>query len=140
MNASELIDKRIAELDDWRGKIISQARKVIHQAVPDISEEWKWDTPVFSQNGNIVAAGAFQDHVKLNFFKGALLDDPDHLFNSGLDAKTTRSIDIRRGDTLNEAALKNLIRAAAALNTPKTKPAGKAAKSAPAKKTKSAKG
>ena len=73
MNASELIDKRIAELDDWRSKIISRARKVIHQAAPEIVEEWKWDTPVWSQNGNVVAAGAFQDHVKLNFFKGALL-------------------------------------------------------------------
>lgn len=135
MDASELIDQRIAELDDWRGRIISQARNVIHQAVPDIVEEWKWDTPVWSQHGNVVAAGAFQDHVKLNFFKGALLDDPDHLFNAGLDAKATRAIDIYQGDKLNEAALKNLIRAAAALNSSKAKSAGKPAKSTKGKRS-----
>ena len=128
MDASELIDKRIAELGDWRGKIISQARKIIHKAAPEIVEEWKWDTPVWSQNGNVVAAGAFQDHVKLNFFKGAMLEDPDHLFNAGLDAKATRAIDIYEGDKLNEAALTNLIRAAVASNTSKSKPTKKTVK------------
>jgi hypothetical protein len=121
MNASEQIDQRISELDDWRGKIIAQIRKIIHEAVPGIVEEWKWDTPVWSQNGNVVAAGAFQDHVKLNFFKGASLEDPQHLFNAGLEAKATRAIDIYQGDKLNEVALKELIRSAAALNSTKTK-------------------
>jgi len=133
MDASELIDKRIAELDDWRCKVISQVRKLIHQAAPEIIEEWKWDTPVWSQNGNVVAAGAFQDHVKLNFFKGAALNDPDRLFNAGLDAKATRAIDIQQGDKLNEEALKNLIRSAVALNSSKGKPT-------PVKKSKAAKG
>jgi hypothetical protein len=126
MNASELIDNRIAELDDWRGKVISQLRRIIHEAAPGIVEEWKWDTPVFSQNGNVVAAGTFQDHVKLNFFKGASLPDPKHLFNAGLEAKTTRAIDFHEGDTIDEGALKDLIRSAVALNGSKAKPAIKA--------------
>ena len=119
MNASEQIDNRIAELDDWRGKRMAQLRRIIHEAAPEIVEEWKWDTPVFSQNGNVVAAGTFQDHVKLNFFKGAALEDPNHLFNAGLEAKTTRAIDFHEGDKIDEKALKTLVRAAVALNTSK---------------------
>lgn len=125
MNASEQIDNRIAELDDWRGKRMAQLRRIIHEAAPEIVEEWKWDTPVFSQNGNVVAAGTFQDHVKLNFFKGAALEDPNHLFNAGLEAKTTRAIDFHEGDKIDEAALKDLIRSAVALNGSKGKPAKK---------------
>ncbi len=125
MDASELINNMISELTDWRGKSIAQARKIIHEAVPEIVEEWKWDTPVWSYNGNVVAAGAFKDHVKLNFFKGASLEDPNHLFNAGLEAKATRSIDIQEGDKLNEAALKELVRSAVALNSSKAKPAKK---------------
>ena len=121
MNASEQIDNRIAELGDWRGKVIAQLRTIIHAASPEIVEEWKWDTPVWSQNGNVVAAGAFQDHVKLNFFKGASLQDPDHLFNAGLEARATRAIDIHESDKIQEAALKDLIRAAVALNGTKVK-------------------
>lgn len=136
MDASELIDKRIAELDDWRGAVIARVRKLIRDAVPDLVEEWKWDTPVWSRNGNVVAVGAFQDHVKLNFFHGAMLED-HHLFNAGLDAKTTRGIDIHEGDKIDEAALKELVRAAAALNSPKPKAAKKATK--PAAKLKSKK-
>ena len=139
MNASQQIDDRIAELGDWRGKIIAQVRKIVHAAAPDITEEWKWDTPVWAQNGNVVAAGAFQDHVKLNFFKGAALEDPHHLFNAGLEAKTTRAIDIHNGDRIDEAALKDLIRAAVALNVPKGKSA-KTDKSTSAKKAKGSKG
>ena len=125
MNASELIDHRIAELHDWRGKKIAQIRQLIHEAAPDIVEEWKWDTPVWTHHGNVLAVGAFQDHVKINFFYGALLED-HHLFNAGLDAKTTRAIDIHENDTLDEPALKTLIRSAVALNgskpaRPKTK-------------------
>lgn len=133
MSASELIDNRIAELVDWRGKVISQVRRIVHAAAPDIAEEWKWDTPVWSQNGNVLAAGAFQDHVKLNFFKGASLQDPHHLFNAGLEAKATRAIDIYEGDKIDEPALKELIASAVALNSSGKKPAAKA-KSTPAKK------
>ena len=125
MEASELIDKRISELADWRGEIMAEVRRIVREAAPDIVEEWKWDTPVWSQNGNVVAAGAFQDHVKLNFFKGASLEDPNLLFNAGLDAKATRAIDIHEGDQLNETALKGLIRSAIALNGTKSKPSGK---------------
>lgn len=125
MNASEQIDRRIEELGDWRGKVIAQVRKIVHEAAPGIVEEWKWDTPVWSQDGNVIAAGAFQDHVKLNFFKGASLEDPQHLFNAGLEAKATRAIDIHAGDKLNESALKQLIRSAVALNSSKAKPAKK---------------
>ena len=86
MNASELIDKRIEELDDWRGKRIARIRQLVREAVPEIVEEWKWDTPVWAQNGDVLAVGAFQDHVKINFFHGALLED-HHLFNAGLEAQ-----------------------------------------------------
>jgi len=116
MNASELINKRIAELPDWRGKWLARLRKLILETDPDIIEEWKWDTAVWSRKGNVVAIGAFKDHVKLNFFKGASLKDPHGLFNAGLEAKATRAIDLHEGDKLNEAALQDLIRAAVALN------------------------
>jgi hypothetical protein len=117
MNASKLIDKQIADLPDWRGKLIARLRKIILKADPDIVEEWKWDTAVWSHGGLVCAAGAFKDHVKLNFFKGASLKDPKKLFNAGLDAKTTRAIDFREGDAVNEPALRELIRDAGAFNT-----------------------
>jgi hypothetical protein len=137
MEASTLIDNRIAELNDWRGKTIARLRKLIRDAVPDIVEEWKWDTPVWSRNGNVVAAGAFHDHVKLNFFHGTMLED-HHLFNAGLDAKATRAIDIYEGDKIDETALKNLVRAAAELNSPKSKPAKSSAKSVTKKQPRTA--
>src|SRR5512144_2297 len=99
MKASELIDQRIEELNDWRGKTLARLRKLILEAAPGIEEEWKWDTPVWSSNGNVLAAGAFQDHVKLNFFHGALLAD-HHLFNAGLEAQKTRGIDIFENDII----------------------------------------
>lgn len=136
MNASELIDNRIAELADWRGKMIARVRKLVHEAAPDIVEEWKWDTPVWSQNGNVLAAGAFQDHVKINFFHGALLED-HRLFNAGLDAKTTRAIDLYENDSIDETALRNLIRSAVELNSTKPKTLKPAAKPASKKKPKS---
>lgn len=137
MNASELIDNRITELGDWRGKMLARIRKLVHEVAPDIGEEWKWDTPVWAHNGNVLAAGAFQDHIKINFFYGALLAD-HHLFNAGLEAKTTRAIDLYEHDKIDEAALKNLIRSAVELNsTKKPNPAKPAAKTAPKKKTKS---
>ena len=122
MTASERITNYINELADWRGKMLARLRKLILDAAPGIVEEWKWNTPVWSRNRNVLAAGAFQDHVKVNFFQGASLNDPHGLFNAGLEAKTTRAIDIYKGDVVNEAALKELIRAAVALNSANPKP------------------
>lgn len=119
MNASEQITRHIAGLADWRGKVLAQLRKTIREAAPEATEEWKWNTPVWSQKGNVVAVGAFHDHVKINFFKGASLDDAHGLFNAGLDAKASRAIDIHEGDRINTTALKELVRAAVALNSGK---------------------
>ena len=113
---SQLIDNQIAELADWRGKILAHLRKLMHEAAPNIIEEWKWDTAVWTQNGLVCGAGAFKDHIKINFFKGASLKDPKGLFNAGLEAKATRAIDFNEGDTINEPALKELISAAVAFN------------------------
>ena len=116
MNPSERIDNQIAELADWRGQMLARLRKLILEADPDITEEWKWDTAVWSHQGLVCSAGAFKKTVKLNFFQGAFLEDPHKLFNAGLDAKKTRSIDFREGDAVDESALKDLIRAAVAYN------------------------
>jgi hypothetical protein len=110
------IDKLIKDLPGWQGKLLARLRKLILQAAPDLTEEWKWETPVWSLNGNVVAFGVFKDHVKLNFFKGASLSDPHGLFNTGLEAKATRAIDFAEGDAVNESALKELVRSAVALN------------------------
>lgn len=115
--ASQQIDNYIKGLGDWRGKMISRLRTLILDAAPDLTEEWKWDTPVWSLKGNVVAAGVFKDHVKLNFFKGASLEDPNSLFNAGLEAKATRAIDIAEGEEIHESALKDLVRTAVAYNT-----------------------
>ena len=136
MNASELIDHRIEELGDWRGKTLAHLRQLILDTAPELTEEWKWDTPVWSYNGNVLAAGAFQDHLKLNFFHGALLEDHS-LFNAGLEAKTTRAIDIFENDKLDDSALRKLIRSAVELNSLKPAKAPKAAKSPSAKKKQS---
>ena len=134
MDASEQISKRIKETPGWRGKLLARLRKLIRDADPEAVEAWKWDTPVWSHNGDVVAAGAFQDHVKLNFFKGASLPDPRGLFNAGLDAKATRAIDFYEGDPVDEAALKALIRAAVAHNsTSATKTKPKATRKKPTK-------
>lgn len=114
MDATQRISDYIAGLSDWRGELLARLRKLVHEAAPGITEEWKWDTPVWSQKGNVVAGGVFKDHVKLNFFKGASLEDPQGLFNAGLDAKATRAIDFSKGDRIDEPALKDLIRAAVA--------------------------
>jgi hypothetical protein len=121
MNASERITNYINDLADWRGKILTQVRKLIREGAPDIVEDWKWNTPVWTHNGNVVAVGAFRDHVKVNFFKGASLDDPHGLFNAGLDAKTSRAIDIYAGDRINAVALRDLVRGGVALNSDKPK-------------------
>jgi hypothetical protein len=121
-NASKLIDKRIRELGDWRGKTLNKVRGIIKEADPDIVEEWKWvkstnpGTPVWSHNGGICTGEAYKNVVKLTFFKGAALNDSSGLFNSSLDGKVRRAIDIKENDTINEGALKNLIREAVALN------------------------
>ena len=115
---SELITRQIEELGDWRGQLLAQLRKLILDAAPEVTEEWKWCTAVWVHKGNVVAAGAFKDHVKLNFFKGATLEDPTGLFNAGFEAKATRAIDFHEGDKINVAALKELVRAAVALNAP----------------------
>jgi hypothetical protein len=111
--ASQMITKHIAELADWRGNLVARLRQLILEAVPGINEEWKWGTPVWSQNGLVCSAAAFKDHVKLNFFRGASLEDPNGLFNAGLDAKAARSIDFIKDSAINESALKDLLRAAA---------------------------
>ena len=115
-NASQQIDTYIQGMDDWRGMMIARLRKLILDAAPELTEEWKWDTPVWSHKGNVVAAGVFKDHVKLNFFKGASLEDPRGLFNAGLEAKATRAIDIAEGEEIDEVALKELVRTAVAYN------------------------
>lgn len=116
MAASQQIDNYIKSLDDWRGQMVARLRKLILEVDPNLTEEWKWDTPVWSHKGNVVAAGVFKDHVKLNFFKGASLEDSHGLFNAGLDAKATRAIDIAEGEEINESALKDLVRTAVAYN------------------------
>ena len=123
--AAEQITNYIKGLSDWRGKLLARLRQVIGDASLSLVEEWKWNTPVWSQNGNVVAVGAFQDHVKINFFKGASLSNPKRMFNAGLEAKATRAIDVHEGETVNEAALKELIRTAVALNSGKQKSATK---------------
>ena len=99
-NTAQLITNMIAELGDWRGKVLARLRKVILDAEPDLTEEWKWGTAVWTNNGLVCSAGAFKDHVKVNFFKGVSLKDPKRLFNAGLDAKSTRAIDFTEGDTM----------------------------------------
>ena len=116
--ASELIDKRIAELGDWRGETLSRMRKLIKEADPDVVEEWKWmGTPVWSHDGIICTGESYKSIVKLTFAKGASLKDPAKLFNSSLDGNARRAIDIHGGEEVDAGAFKALIRAAVALNT-----------------------
>jgi len=116
-SASNLIDGRIKELDDWRGQTLARVRTLIKQADPDVVEEWKWrGVPVWSDGGIICTGEAYKSVVKLTFAKGASLEDPSGLFNSSLDGNTRRAIDIRENEDIDEEALKALVRAAAALN------------------------
>jgi hypothetical protein len=116
-SASALIDAKINELGDWRGKILAKVRAIIHKADPEIVEEWKWrGTPVFSHAGIVCTGETYKNAVKLTFAQGAALPDPSGLFNSSLDGNVRRAIDIHEGDKIDEAALKNLIRDAIALN------------------------
>src|SRR5581483_9398798 len=115
--ASTLIDERIKELGDWRGKMLAKVRAIIHKADPEIVEEWKWmGTPVWSHGGLVCTGETYKDKVKMTFAKGAALKDPSGLFNSSLDGNVRRAIDIYEDDEIHEAALKDLIRAAVALN------------------------
>jgi hypothetical protein len=125
---SELIDGRIAELGDWRGDTLAKVRKAIHAADPDVVEDWKWrGVPTWEHAGIICTGETYKDYVKLTFAKGASLPDPDGIFNASLEGNARRAIDIREGDTLNEKALKALIKAAVALNESKpAKPRKKA--------------
>ena len=123
-SASKLISGRIAELGDWRGKTLSKMRKLIKDADPDVVEEWKWmGTPVWSHDGIICTGESYQKIVKLTFAKGASLKDPSRLFNSSLDGKVRRAIDIHEGEKISDAAFKTLVRQAVALNSSsKSKP------------------
>jgi hypothetical protein len=120
---SQLIDERIAELDDWRGTTLSRLRTLIKQADPDVVEEWKWVKPssggtaVWSDHGSICTGEVYKNAVKLTFFKGASLEDPAGLFNSSLEGNVRRAIDVHEGDDIDEDALRGLVRAAVALNT-----------------------
>jgi hypothetical protein len=122
-NASEAIEARIKELGDWRGETLSRVRGIIKQADPEVVEEWKWakatspGTPVWSHNGDICTGETYKSVVKLTFFKGAALEDPAGLFNSSLEGKVRRAIDIREDDEIDEGALADLVREAVALNT-----------------------
>ncbi|WP_223416423.1 MULTISPECIES: DUF1801 domain-containing protein [unclassified Pseudomonas] len=119
-SASALIDARIRELNDWRGETLARVRAIIQQADPDVVEEWKWrGVPVWSHAGIICTGETYKTVVKMTFAKGAALDDPAHLFNASLEGNTRRAIDVHEGETLDEKALKALIRAAVALNTSK---------------------
>ena len=137
-SASAMIDQKIKELRDWRGEALANVRTLIHEADPEIVEEWKWakatspGTPVFSHGGIVCTGETYKNVVKLTFAKGAALKDPSRLFNSSLDGNVRRAIDIHEGEKIDEAALKDLIRAAVALNLkskskpkPKPRPASK---------------
>lgn len=135
--ASDKISQRIKELGDWRGEMLARVRKLIHDADPDIEEEWKWmGTPVWSHDGIICTGESYKQVVKLTFAKGAALEDPKKLFNSSLDGNVRRAIDLREGEKINEAAFKQLVRAAIEANSAavaargaKKKTSGKAKKS-----------
>jgi hypothetical protein len=126
-SASAMIDRRIRDLGDWRGKTLEKVRRVIMKADPDIVEEWKWakatspGTPVWSHHGILCTGETYKNAVKMTFAKGAALDDPAGLFNSSLEGNTRRAIDFTEGEKINEKALKALVKAAVALNTSKSK-------------------
>ena len=113
---SQLIDAKIKELDDWRGKMLSRLRALIKEADPEVLEEWKWDVPVWSHDGLICTGETYKKAVKMTFAKGASLEDPSKLFNSSLEGNTRRAIDFHEGDKIDEKALKALVRAAMTLN------------------------
>jgi len=115
-SASALIDEKIRELGDWRGKTLARVRALVRKADPEIVEEWKWTTPVWSHGGIVCTGETYKNAVKMTFARGAALKDPSRLFNSSLEGNVRRAIDIHEGDDVDEGALKDLIRAAVALN------------------------
>ena len=123
MQPVEFIDEYVASLNDWRGAVITNIRRIIHAADPNIVEEWKWrGTPIWSHDGMVCLAKAFKDKVKVTFYSGAQLADPDKIFNSELEGKQWRAIDIYKDDKINEKSLKNLVIAAIDFNQAKAKP------------------
>src|SRR6185436_8253712 len=139
-SASQRIDERILELDDWRGSVLKRMRELIHEADPEVVEEWKWQkatspgTPVWSHDGGICTGESYKEVVKLTFFRGASLKDPARLFNSSLEGNVRRAIDIHEGDEIDESAFKDLIRAAVSLSlSGKKKPAATKSKRTPGK-------
>lgn len=136
-SASAILDARINELKDWRGKMLATVRQIIRDADPEIVEEWKWvkatspGVPVFSRGGIVCTGETYKDHVKMTFAKGAQLKDPSRLFNSSLEGNVRRAIDLHEGSKINEAAMKDLIRAAVALNLEGKKKSGIKSKSTP---------
>ncbi len=127
-SAAELIDERIAALGDWRGATLTRMRKLIQAAVPDVVEEWKWATPVWSHGGILCTGESYKDKVKLTFAKGAAVPDPARLFNASLEGNARRAIDIRQGEEVDADAFRALVRAAAALNASGTRAAPKRAR------------
>ncbi|MFN8608003.1 MAG: DUF1801 domain-containing protein [Vulcanimicrobiota bacterium] len=122
LSPSQMIDARIKELNDWRGETLSRVRQLIHRAVPEVQETWKWKgVPVWESSGIICTGETYKNYVKLTFAKGAALNDPARLFNSSLEGNVRRAIDIHQGANLNEQALQNLVREAVALNLSKKK-------------------
>ncbi len=119
MDVSKQIDAMIAGVDDWRGDLLVRLRKLINAASPELTEEWKWGVPVWTAGGLVCAISAFKDHVKMNFFKGVKLPDPQGLINAGLESKDHRSIDFAEGDTVNEEGIKELVQEAVKLNKEK---------------------
>ena len=110
MTAKEKIDKYISKANDWRGDLITEIRQLVHEIEPEIVEEWKWNSPVFAYNGKMICSpGAFKTHVGLNFFNGAIIEDPNGLFNSGLESKKSRSSNFKQEDSIDKKALKELL-------------------------------
>lgn len=116
MDPTNQIDAHVSGLPNWQRDLAARLRELIHRAAPGIEEAWKWETPVFVKRGNVCAIGAFAGHLKVNFFKGASLDDPAGLFNAGLEAKASRAIDLRDGDSLDEDAFVALVASAVDAN------------------------
>lgn len=121
VSAGELIDARIAELDDWRGEALARLRELIRQADPDVVEEWKWGIPVWSHDGLICTGEVYKNHVKTTFAKGAHLEDPGGLFNASLEGNLRRGLDLFEGDRIRAKEFKALVRAAVALNAASSK-------------------
>lgn len=114
MTATDQVTQYMNSFDDWRGDLLKELRQLIDESAPEMSEDFKWSVPVWTHNGLVLAISAFKDHVKINFFKGVYLPDPQGIINAGLDSKEHRSIDFQQGDKINKPALTHLIRSASA--------------------------